>query len=1417
VAWVEAGGAGAREALTYELAEGLQASSLVLLLDDAGLLGPAGWQAVREARAAGARLVFADVSGSLDGLGPRETVHLPPLDGQVAAGLLRRAIPSLGDAVAAHLVARAEGRPGKLRALVRRLDGQALVTPADVDRALDGEPGAASVRPGGEVAAAHRLLDQGRIGEAQAILGLLAGKTDTDTDLVRLRLALLQNDLAGAERLLDRLEALDLTDHEPRRLVRLHRARWLLRRGQYPEGIREARRGLGDPPAGTVDGELLACIGVAESYLGQHDAACATLGRAVELARRGRDRRVEALALASLAMTQQRGDQLAAACEAYEQALAAAEEVGDAGTVATLQLNLAVLESTGQGEVARALAHLEAAVDMGRKAGRTSTVQQALLNLANLDLNLGRVARAAAGIEALAAQRAELPESQQAQLLGLEADLAARGPDLAAAAARYERCALAYEALGRPVDAAEARIEAALVAVRAEGADPGRLTAALDLAEAALGPAPSHRAPLLLARGLVASLARDDQRARDGLAAALAAAQENGQREWIWRALDARARLELDAGRPLASRRDAEQALTVLEDLSARLPRDLREVFWNDPRRRGLRALVAPPEPRLHPAHGGPGLHSVHGGPGLHSAHGADRGTRALAEDRLSRILEINRDLAVVRARSPLLDRVLDHAITLVLAERGYVLLLDENGQLAIHASRGLLGDESHRSFSKSIAERAIVTGEPLVTTSARDDASLAGYESVHVLQLQSVACVPIRSPRGGWIGALYLETRSRQGHLFEREAATLRAFADQAAIAIENARLLEEDARRSEALARSNRELEATQAKLRDLLDAKRAQLDATRKDLKDTRAVLRGHFGYQGLVGTSARMRHLYAVIDRVKDTDVPVLITGESGTGKEMVARAIHDAGPRARHPFTGLNCGAIPENLLESELFGHVRGAFTGADRDRRGLFREAEGGTLLLDEIGEMPARMQAGLLRVLQEKLVRPVGGSREEPVDVRVIAATHRDLLSMSGGGQFREDLYYRLRVVEINVPALRDRPEDIPALIDHFLQLFAARYRRERGVLSREALRALSAYGWPGNVRQLQNALLNAWVLSDSSELEVESFDLPGLTRPAAPPPRPAPPRAARPESEAPRSPITYADHRADEKDRMLDALRACNWNRVRAAEVLQMPRRTFYRRLKEYGIQLSPGPRRKGLLGPRFPCDAVAMVSWRVWSLGLWAVVSLACAQAASGNESGGGDAGAAGDSASGGDGGSSAGGSSAGGSGAGAGGVSGKGGAGGAGGKASAGSGQSGAGQSQGGAGSGQAGAGGAAAGSTGAAGQLPGGAGGSSPGMLDGALSKPPPSATTCQMEGMSGGDCAVGLVCRIYSEHDGRCEGCSPCSMAGKACSASVQCAIDSQCYGGVCRELCSLATKGCKQGGVCKDIGNQSAGLCVP
>jgi transcriptional regulator with GAF, ATPase, and Fis domain len=825
--------------------------------------------------------------------------------------------------------------------------------------------------------------------------------------------------------------------------------------------------------------------------------------------------------------------------------------------------------------------HLEAAVDMGRRAGSGAAVTQALLNLANLDLYLGRWARARGSIDQLAGKRDELSPAARAQLLGLEAEHAARTGDLARGAQLYEETAKAWEAQGRTHDAAESRLEGLLARAREPRGDAAAMRKQLDAVTTGMGAAGlgEHAALAELARGAVAHVAGDEDAARRALDAAIDLARKAGRREWAWQALDARARLAASQGSVATARRDTEGALAMLEETAAKLPRDLREVFWDDPRRRALRqahtaTVVAP---SMLPSMTGPATTSRRAG----AASGSTSiftGPR-LAEDRLERILEITRELATEHDVPRLLQRVTDHAVALLGAERGFVVLMGDAGELEAHAARFRSGqDEPHARFSRSVADRVVESGEPVVTISARDDERLAEAVSVHQLMIQSIACVPIRGapPLGRTIGVLYVETRMRPGVRFEQELPTLAAFADQAAIAIENARLLAENRERADALARANVDLAAARDELARLLGKRTEQLAEARRDLKQVRAELRSHFGYAGLVGTSGAMRRVYALIDRVKDTDIPVLITGESGTGKEMVARAVHNAGPRGKKPFLGVNCGAIPANLLESELFGSMRGAFTGADRDRRGLFQEADGGTLLLDEIGEMPQKMQSGLLRVLQEKTVRPVGGTNEDPVDVRVIAATNRDLAQMVAEGTFREDLFYRLHVVEMHVPPLRERVDDIPPLIDHFLSIFAARYRRDRKTISRDALRKLCAYPWPGNVRQLEHVLLSAWLMSDKTDIPAEDVELPApLHAGAHAAARSTPPSDARgrtvlsPGQPAPGRAASQTEFKAAERERILSALTACNWNRLAAAKMIGVPRRTFYRRLKEFGI--------------------------------------------------------------------------------------------------------------------------------------------------------------------------------------------------------------------------------------------------------
>src|SRR5208283_2818183 len=244
--------------------------------------------------------------------------------------------------------------------------------------------------------------------------------------------------------------------------------------------------------------------------------------------------------------------------------------------------------------------------------------------------------------------------------------------------------------------------------------------------------------------------------------------------------------------------------------------------------------------------------------------------------------------------------------------------------------------------------------------------------------------------------------------------------------------------------------------------------------------------------LLGHSMAMQNLRELIARVARSQAPVHITGESGTGKELVARLIHGLGARSAAPFVPVNCGAIPSELMESEFFGHRRGSFTGAVSDKQGLIQSAEGGTLFLDEVADLPLHMQVKLLRVIQEKAIRPIGEQRETPIDVRVLSATHKNLSELVAEGKFREDLFYRVNVIELRVPSLRERPEDVPELAEAILRRLGRRMKITTPALSHEALAALEAYGFPGNVRELENILERALTLSTSGEVRASDIQL-------------------------------------------------------------------------------------------------------------------------------------------------------------------------------------------------------------------------------------------------------------------------------------------------------------------------------------
>jgi PAS domain S-box-containing protein len=308
----------------------------------------------------------------------------------------------------------------------------------------------------------------------------------------------------------------------------------------------------------------------------------------------------------------------------------------------------------------------------------------------------------------------------------------------------------------------------------------------------------------------------------------------------------------------------------------------------------------------------------------------------------------------------------------------------------------------------------------------------------------------------------------------------------------------------------------------------------------------------GFHGLIGESAAMQRVYEMIDNVAETEAPVMIQGPSGTGKELVARAIHESGPRRDKPFIKVNCAALNENLLESELFGHVKGAYTGADRHRLGRFEAAHGGTIFLDEVGDIPPAIQVKLLRVLEEKEIERVGDHQPVPVDVRVITATNRNLEQLTAENVFRDDLYFRINVFPIDCPALAERRDDIPLLVQNFIRQYSLKSGKKIRGLSSEALEALSGYEWPGNVRELRNVIEYAFVLCKDETIEVEHL----------------PPKILHSEpgkgAHSTRTP-------GEEKQALIEVLRQANGNQSEAARILGVSRVTVWKRIKKLGIEL------------------------------------------------------------------------------------------------------------------------------------------------------------------------------------------------------------------------------------------------------
>ena len=510
----------------------------------------------------------------------------------------------------------------------------------------------------------------------------------------------------------------------------------------------------------------------------------------------------------------------------------------------------------------------------------------------------------------------------------------------------------------------------------------------------------------------------------------------------------------------------------------------------------------------------------------------------------LRRVRELTLRLGTEQDLERLLPVILDSAIELAQAERGYLVRVTRNeegkAKIKVVAARGFDGEalRSNKSdVSRTVVERVLSSaddeggdGDGLVTT-REEDADVLDATSVANRRIRSIACVPMRL-RGEVRGVLYIDHRFMTNAFLPSDLGYLRVFADQAALVMETAELAEERSQTSSRLREAREEL----TRLQRLTEEPAPTVDRP------------AHLRYGEMIGSSPVMAKLYASIEQGARSWAPVLIVGESGTGKQSVARELHRRGDRPQAPFVSESCAALEDERMEGALFGHVAGAQPGAEHAREGLLRQAGRGTLVLDEVAELPLRLQAKLLRVLQEGEVRPVGSDETFPVECRVLATTRHDLRSLVAEGRFREDLYYRLDVLRIDVPPLRLRLEDVPILAEHFASQEGRPLR-----LTPRALHLLVSYSWPGNVRELRNEVRRLCAL-DAREISAQQLS-PEV-------------RAGRGVSKATGN-LAGKTLAEVERELVQSALEATDGNKAQAARQLGVPRSTLYSLIKRHGL--------------------------------------------------------------------------------------------------------------------------------------------------------------------------------------------------------------------------------------------------------
>jgi transcriptional regulator with GAF, ATPase, and Fis domain len=479
--------------------------------------------------------------------------------------------------------------------------------------------------------------------------------------------------------------------------------------------------------------------------------------------------------------------------------------------------------------------------------------------------------------------------------------------------------------------------------------------------------------------------------------------------------------------------------------------------------------------------------------------------------DAYTKLYEFSERLIHQRDLGELLEALMDAVIGITNADKGFLVLL-EGDTIDVKVARNLNREniaDAVSQLSDSIIAKVVRSRKPVIVSDAMRDDEFSAAKSVMQLKVSSVICVPLLD-RGRLLGLIYVGNDSIRDLFQQDTLRILTVFASQASLIVANALLLNE--------------LRIDNKRLSERLE----------------------QYRFGEIVGTSPPMQQVFRKVEKIAVTDISVLITGETGTGKELIAREIHNRSPRAGKPFVTINCGAIPENLLESELFGHVKGAFTGAIANKQGKFQAADGGTLFLDEIGEMPIELQVKILRALQERVVYRVGDTRPETCDIRILAATNRDLDKEIAAGRFREDLYYRLNVVNVDLPPLRQRGEDVLVIARYLLSRYAREYDVKVKGLSPNAAVAIRKHAWPGNIRELENRIKKAIVLSESSVIGPDDLGLTGDVLPQI---------------------LTLAEAKDKfQREYINEVLALNNGNRTKTARDLGVDPRTVFRHLEK-----------------------------------------------------------------------------------------------------------------------------------------------------------------------------------------------------------------------------------------------------------